>query len=459
MAKQKRLFECSECGWQTTKWLGQCRQCHAWGTLEESVPEGEAPRTAAPATPTKPAAPIADVDIEAARAVSTGVGELDRALGGGIVPGAVILMAGEPGVGKSTLLLDMAAKMAQAHPDKGVLYLTGEESASQVRLRAERIGALHDQLYLASENDISVALGHIQNMRPALVVVDSVQTFATKEVDGAAGGVAQVRAVTASLIGTAKAHNIPIVVVGHVTKDGGIAGPRILEHLVDVVCQVEGDRHSRLRLIRCIKNRYGPTDEVGCFELGEQGIIELPDPSGLFLTGRTSNVAGTCVTITLEGRRPMPIQLQALVADSGGGSPRRATVGVEHSRTAMILAVIQARLGINLSMKDVYVSTVGGAKTTEPAVDLALAIAIVSAVRDQPPSSNIIAVGEIGLTGEIRASVGVQQRLREAARLGFTTAIVPLPGSDELKAPDNMTIIAVENLAQAVGACLPRREA
>lgn len=456
MAKQKQLFECSECGWQTNKWLGQCRQCQAWGTLEEVVDTGEAPKTASAKKPVHPASPIAEVDIETARAISTGVGEVDRTLGGGIVPGAVILLAGEPGVGKSTLLLHMAAQMAAAHPKKGVLYITGEESASQVRLRAERIGALHPSLYLTAESDISVALGHIYDMKPAMVVVDSVQTLSSKDIDGSAGGVAQVRAVAASLIQAAKTTNVPVILVGHVTKDGGIAGPRILEHLVDVVCQCEGDRHSRLRLLRSVKNRYGPTDEVGCFELGEKGIIELPDPSGLFLSGTNTSVAGTCVTITLEGRRPMPIQLQALVAESGGGSPRRATVGVEHSRVAMILAVLQARLGIFLATKDVYVSTVGGAKTTEPAVDLALAIAVVSAVKDQPPSPNIIAIGEIGLTGEVRASVGVQQRLREAARLGFTTALVPLAGSDELSVPDGMTLIPVNNLAQAVGACFPR---
>lgn len=455
MAKSKQLFECSECGWQTPKWLGQCRQCHAWGTLQESVSEGAPAQVAHAVAPARPASPIADVSVEAAQAVSTGVGEVDRALGGGIVPGAVILLAGEPGVGKSTLLLDMAAKMAASHPKRGVLYVTGEESASQVRLRAERIGALHHSLYLTAEHDISTALGHIEQMQPAMAVVDSVQTLAHRDVDGSAGGVAQVRAVAASLIHTAKAHHIPIVLVGHVTKDGGIAGPRVLEHLVDVVCQCEGDRHSRLRLLRCVKNRYGPTDEVGCFELGETGIIELPDPSGLFLSGTSTDIAGTCVTVTLEGRRPMPIQLQGLVADSSGGSPRRATSGVEHSRVAMILAVLQARLGIPLAHKDVYVSTVGGAKTTEPAVDLALAIAIVSAATDKAMAPGIIAVGEVGLTGEIRAAVGVQRRLQEAARLGFSTAIVPFARSDELSVPSSMTLLPVENLAQAVGACFP----
>lgn len=453
MSKVKSSYVCTECGWNSPKWLGQCRECKAWGTIEEFQSGQTLAQKTTSVKPASAAQPIAKVSATAAKARSTGVSELDRVLGGGIVPGAVVLMAGEPGVGKSTLLLDVAARAAceSAEP---VLYLTGEESASQVRLRAERIGALHPNLYLASENDLSIALGHIEELKPSLVVVDSVQTFATSGIEGAAGGLAQVRAVAAALIAVAKQHNIPVLLVGHVTKDGGIAGPRILEHLVDVVCQFEGDRHARLRLLRAVKNRYGPTDEVGCFELGEAGIIGLADPSGLFLSNTGSDVPGTCITVTLEGRRPMPIEVQALVAASGGGSARRTTSGLDYSRVAMTLAVLQARLGLSLSTQDVYVSTVGGAKTTEPAIDLAVALAVVSACQNTAMPRDLMAVGEVGLTGEVRATVGLQRRLAEAARLGLRRALVPRQGSTELPTLKGLEVIPVDNLAQAVTAVL-----
>jgi DNA repair protein radA len=378
-------------------------------------------------------------------------------LGGGIVPGAVILLAGEPGVGKSTLLLTVAANAARQAKLTGagsVLYITGEESASQVRLRAARIDALADNLLLAAETELGAVLGQVEQANPALLIVDSVQTIASADVEGSAGGTSQVRAVAAAIIALAKERNIPVLLVGHVTKDGGIAGPRVLEHLVDVVCQFEGERHARLRLLRAVKNRYGPTDEVGCFELGERGIVELADPSGLFLSQARSEVPGTCATVTLEGRRPMAIEIQALVASTHAGSPRRTTSGLDYSRTAMALAVLQARMKVDTSSSDVYVSTVGGAKAIEPAADLALAIAVVSAARNLPTPPGLVAFGEVGLTGELRATVGVQRRLAEAARLGFDRAIVPLAGSAELRPIKGMKVLPVAHLAQAVGAAL-----
>ena len=377
MAKVKTSYQCSECGWQSSKWLGQCRNCKAWGTLEESVPaEESAPsrNKIAGKTPRNKALPISEVDIADARFIPTGIGELDRVLGGGLVAGSVVLLAGEPGVGKSTLLLDVAGRVASTWSNKSVLYITGEESAAQVRLRAERIGALTDNLLLAAETELESVLGHIDQCSPSLVIADSVQTIASGQVSGQAGNVTQVRAVCSALIEVAKSRGIPILLVGHVTKSGGIAGPRVLEHLVDVVTQFEGDRHTRLRLLRAVKNRYGATDEVGCFELVERGIIGLEDPSGLFLSQTSSRVPGTCVTVTLEGRRPMPTEIQALVSPLvSGGSARRTTSGLDYSRVAMTLAVLQARLRLALSQCDVYVSTVGGAKTSEPAVDLAVA--------------------------------------------------------------------------------------
>lgn len=460
-------YVCTECGWTSPKWLGQCRECKAWGTLEEfreapaaqGARSGELLAATSAVAPQVPARPIGEVSAEQARARSTGVGELDRVLGGGIVPGAVVLLAGEPGVGKSTLLLDVAAKAAAVSRQQGqgpVLYVTGEESASQVRLRAERIEAIDPALLLAAETELGALLGHVEATSPSLLVVDSVQTIASAQVEGSAGGVTQVRAVTSALISVAKTRGIPVLLVGHVTKDGGIAGPRVLEHLVDVVCQFEGDRHARLRLLRAVKNRYGPTDEVGCFDLGERGIIGLADPSGLFLSTARSEVPGTCATVTLEGRRPMPVEVQALVAPTSAGSPRRTTSGVDHSRVAMALAVLTARLRVDTSSADVYVSTVGGARAVEPATDLAVALAVVSAARNLPTSPGLVAFGEVGLTGEVRATVGIQRRLAEAARLGFDRAIVPLAGSSELRPVAGMQVVPVSHLGEAVGAALPR---
>lgn len=450
MAKKPTAqFECSECGWTTSKWVGQCRECGAWGTLEQ-VEVAEAPKGSGGAAlaPSSPAAPISQVSAEEARYRSTGVSEFDRVLGGGIVPGAVVLLAGEPGVGKSTLLLDVAARSA-ADLTAPVLYISAEESASQIKLRAERIGALHDRLLLAAESNLETILGHVSDVKPGLLIVDSVQTIYTLAQEGSAGGVAQVRAVAAGLIKAAKERNLPVILVGHVTKDGGIAGPRVLEHLVDVVCQFEGDRHARLRLLRAIKNRYGPTDEVGCFDLRDSGIVGLPDPSGLFLSHTGTDTPGTCVTVTLEGRRPMPTEVQALVAHTNAGSPRRTTFGIDHSRVSMMLAVCQSRINVDTSSADVYVSTVGGAKTSEPAADLATALAIMSAAWNRPVENSLIAIGEVGLTGEIRATAGVQRRLSEAARLGFKKAIVPSTGSDDLRAVEGLTIFPVSDLATA----------
>ena len=343
-------------------------------------------------------------------------------LGGGLVPGAVVLLAGEPGVGKSTLLLEAGTHAAAAGP---VLYITGEESAAQVRLRADRIGAVAANLYLAAETDLAALLGHVAVVRPRLLIVNSVQTITMEGVDGTPGGVSQIRAVTAALIAVAKQHAVTTVLVGHVTKDGSIAGPRALEHLVDVVLHFEGDRHAQFRMVRAVKNRYGPTDEIGCFDLGEQGITELPDPSGLFLTHRRNAVPGTCVTVTLEGRRPLLSEVQTLVAPSTLDIPRRVTSGLDASRVGMVLAVLSRRADLKLGKQDVYAATVGGVRLGEPSVDLAVALALASAVVELSVPGSVVAVGEVGLAGEVRRVTGVQRRLAEAERMGFRLAIVP----------------------------------
>jgi len=347
----------------------------------------------------------------------TGVAEFDRVLGGGIVPGAVILLSGEPGVGKSTLLLDVAAEAARS--GRKVLYISAEESAGQVYLRASRTGGLHDNLFLATDTDLGSVLGHIEQVGPDLLIVDSVQTVSSGVLEGSAGGVAQVREVAATLIRVAKETGLPIILVGHVTKDGQIAGPRTLEHLVDVVCQFEGDRQTSLRFVRALKNRFGPTDEVGCFEMSGEGIIEVPDPSSLFRSGSGTSVSGTCTTIALEGRRALPVEIQALVVPSSAPQPRRVVNGVESSRVAMLLAVLERRAGIALSGADVYVSTVGGIRIHEPGADLAIALAVASAAKDTPLSATTAAIGEISLAGEIRQVTQAAQRASEATRLGF----------------------------------------
>ena len=425
-------YRCSECGWSAVKWVGRCGECQAWGTVSDVG--AVAVRTLAAVTPIRPAVPIGEVEGGHAEAVPTGVSEFDRVLGGGLVPGAVVLVAGEPGIGKSTLLLDVAARAARSGQD--VLYVSGEESAAQVRSRAERIEAMARTLYLASETDLATVLGQIERLRPALVVVDSVQTIASTQVEGAAGNVSQVREVAAALIRAAKSEGFAVLLVGHVTKDGSIAGPRLLEHLVDVVVAFEGDRHTRLRLVRAVKNRYGPTDEVGCFDLGDGGITGLADPSGLFLSGRVGEVPGTCVTVTLEGRRPLVAEVQALVAPSTLPSPRRATSGVDAARVAMVTAGL----------------TVGGVTLREPATDLALAVAMASAAFDVPVSNRVIAVGEVGLAGEIRSVAGVHRRLAEAGRLAFTRALVPVGTLGGGPLPEGMQVEEVADLASAIRA-------
>lgn len=423
-------YRCAECGQQAAQWVGRCPSCQAWGTLEQvAAPSGA--RKVAAGAPSAPARRIAEVELDTARARPTGVPELDRVLGGGLVPGAVVLLAGEPGVGKSTLLLEVAAKAAGTGT---VLYVTGEESSGQVRLRAERTGAVHagslspggGELYLAAESDLSAVVAHIDAVAPQLLVVDSVQTMSTDTADGAPGGVTQVRAVTVALTGLAKERGLPVVLVGHVTKDGSIAGPRVLEHLVDVVLSFEGDKHSTLRMVRGVKNRFGPVDEVGCFELRDEGIVGMADPSGLFLARFGGPpVPGTAVTVVMDGRRPLPAELQALVAGKDIPSPRRAVSGLDNSRVAMLLAVLERRAGVRLHDAEVYAATVGGMRITEPAADLALAMAITSARRDVALPSDLVVLGEIGLAGEIRRVAGVERRLAEAARLGFARALVP----------------------------------
>ncbi|MGI8522625.1 MAG: DNA repair protein RadA [Nocardioides sp.] len=447
-ARVRTGFGCSECGWSTGKWVGRCGECQAWGTVDEvgARPAGERTR---PAAVTGTAKPMPDIDVELSRARHSGVAELDRVLGGGIVPGAALLLAGEPGVGKSTLLLEVAAQWARQ--GKRTLYVSGEESTSQVRLRADRTGGVHDELFLAAETDLGAVLTHVEQVRPSLLVVDSVQTIGSADVEGVPGGVSQVREVAGALVRTAKRQGIATLLVGHVTKDGSIAGPRVLEHLVDVVLQFEGDRNSRLRLLRAVKNRFGPVDEIGCFDLAGDGIVEVPDPTGLFISRHSEPVSGTCVTVAMEGRRPLLAEVQALV-DETTGNPRRATSGLDPARVAMNIAVLTKRCDVKVSSSDVYTATVGGARLTDPAADLATVIAIASAQVGKVVPTDVVALGEVGLAGEVRRVAGLSQRLREAARLGFRHAIVPAdvgPSPAQVDAP-GLEVVPVHDVRSAL---------
>ncbi|WP_069165935.1 DNA repair protein RadA [Nocardia altamirensis] len=433
MAKTKSIFRCSACTHEVAKWVGKCPDCGAWGTVDEVAVASAGP--GAPARramlPSTAAAPISSIDSQITRAKSTGVSELDRVLGGGVVPGSVVLLSGEPGVGKSTLLLEVAHRWARAQDSKS-LYVTAEESAGQVRLRADRTGAVHERVYLAAESDLSIVLGHVEQVRPTLLVVDSVQTMLAPEVDGVIGGVTQVRAVTAALTSLAKASGIAVLLVGHVTKDGNVAGPRTLEHLVDVVLQFEGDKNSTLRMVRGIKNRFGSADEVGCFELHEDGIACVDDPSGLFLHHRTDSVPGTAVTVAMDGKRPLVAEVQGLTVETEIPNPRRAVSGLDYNRVAMVLAVLQSRGKVFIGKSDIYAATVGGMRLHEPAADLAVTLAIASANSEVAIPPGWVILGEVGLAGEVRKVTGLERRLAEAERLGFTTALVP-PGYAPLK--------------------------
>ncbi len=449
-------FLCGECGATAAKWAGRCPQCQAWGSLAEAG-GGPAVLRRVSAGPVSAAArSITDVDATAVHARPSGVPELDRVLGGGLVPGGVVLLAGEPGVGKSTLLLAAAQAWASRPTPGGVdsgsagraLIITGEESAAQVRMRADRMGALHPRLFLAAETELSAVLGHLDAVQPGLLILDSVQTIAAAEVDGSAGGVTQVRAVAAAVTAIAKERGIACILVGHVTKDGAIAGPRVLEHLVDVVLHFEGDRNSALRMVRGVKNRFGPSDEVGCFQMTSDGIVGLADPSGLFLSGRREAIPGTCATITAQGRRPLPVEVQALVAGQPSEGARRTVAGLDNARFGVVTAVLQRWAGLDLAHREVLAATVGGVKVIEPAADLALAMALWSSSRDVPLPTGLVAIGEVGLSAEVRPVPGIDRRLAEAARLGFDHAIVPR--TSDLHRPAGLRVDQVDDIGQAL---------
>lgn len=425
MAKLRLVHRCSDCGATHPKWSGKCTACGAWNSLIEDVegPDDSLVSLAAgmALVPAGEPAPIDSIDASIGAPVATGIAELDSVLGGGLVPGSVTLLGGEPGIGKSTLLLQLlAAALGKT------LYVTAEESAQQVRLRAERLGALKDSLWLLPEMSLPHIVRAIDDVQPTLVVVDSIQTVADPELGSTPGSVVQVRGCAHRLVQEAKRRNLPIVLVGHVTKEGGLAGPRVLEHVVDTVLSFEGERHHALRLLRAAKHRFGPTNELGLFEMTEAGLVGVPDASSLFLADRRTGVPGSVVVPTLEGQRPLLVELQALTNPlSGGVQPRRSAQGVDHGRLSMLLAVLERRARVSLAQHEVYASVVGGIKLNEPGADLGLCLALVSAITNTPLPADLVVCGEVGLAGEVRQVGHISRRITEAARLGFTRAIVP----------------------------------
>lgn len=448
MAKGKKtVFFCQNCGHEETKWLGQCPMCKEWNSfVEERV-------TVSKSTTVKDrkelkVVPLAEVKTEAEERVSTRIEELDRVLGGGIVPGSLILVGGDPGIGKSTLLLQVCQQLAQT--EKKVLYISGEESLRQIKLRAQRMGEFTEHLLLLCETNLELIKSVIEREKPETVVIDSVQTMYSEEVGSAPGSVSQVREATNTLMQLAKGLCITIFIVGHVTKEGTVAGPRVLEHMVDTVLYFEGDRHASYRILRGVKNRFGSTNEIGVFEMRQNGLREVKNPSEFMLDGRPENASGSVVACSMEGTRPILLEIQALVCESNFGMPRRTAAGTDYNRVNLLMAVLEKRIGYRLANYDAYVNIAGGIKINEPAVDLGIVMAIVSSYKNRPLDETTLVFGEVGLSGEVRAVNMPEQRVAEAKKLGFKTCIVPAVSLDSVKNIEGIKVIGVNNINEAI---------
>jgi len=453
MSKPRTRWVCQNCGSVQAKWMGRCPDCSEWNTLveEQEVPE---PSHASRGTfiPTSEARPLTEVTTGSFQRLSVPLAEFNRVLGGGIVPGSVVLIGGDPGIGKSTLLLQISGLLAQG--GQRVLYASGEESAQQIRLRADRLGISSDRLYILAETNLAQILGHIEGLKPTLAIVDSIQAVYLDDLTSSAGSVSQVRECAASLLRLAKATGIPILIVGHVTKAGAIAGPRVLEHIVDAVLYLEGERFHAFRLLRGVKNRFGSTDEVGVFEMGEGGLAEVANPSRVFLSERLASAAGSAIAVTVEGTRPLLVEIQALTSPTSLSLPRRTPNGIDYNRLLLLAAVLTKRVGLSLSTHDIFVNVVGGLKVSEPAADLAVAAAIASSYRNQPVASDLAIVGEIGLSGELRSVGQLDKRLREAAKLGFRRCLVPRAPNAAHRPSTEIHLVEASSLAEALRVAL-----
>ena len=443
--KVKSVFVCTECGGEAARWSGQCPSCGAWNTLQEELRSKSSP-TAVKTVSAAAVKKLSDISEQDEQRLKTGLSELDRVLGGGIVPGGLMLIGGDPGIGKSTLLLQVCANLGKTHD---ILYVSGEESARQIRLRATRLGVDTERLFVLCENDLDTVLAAVEASRPQLLIVDSIQTMTLASVASGAGSVTQVRECTSAIMQACKAVDLPVFIVGHVNKDGAIAGPKVMEHIVDCVLSFEGDRHTTYRLLRCAKNRYGSTNEIGVFEMQDKGLCEVENPSKMLLEGRLEGVSGTCIACSMEGTRPLLAEVQGLVTPSAFGNARRMSTGFDYNRLNLLLAVLEKRAGYFFSTLDVYVNVVGGLRLDEPAADLAVALSHISGLKDTPLPKNAMAFGEIGLAGEVRAVSGAQARVHEAARMGFTRILLPEQNRNGLQAPEGVTLIGVRTVREA----------
>ena len=453
MAKAKTVFYCTNCGNETPRWQGKCPACGAWNTIEEHIekPTSTGKAKAAPVGQSRRPQKIGQVTSDGEIRFSTGMGELNRVLGGGAVAGSLVLVGGAPGIGKSTLLLQICSSLCEG---RTVLYVSGEESERQLKLRSDRLGVVPESLYILSETRLSDILEAIQELSPDILIIDSIQTLYNEENDSSPGSVSQVKDCTMTLMQLSKAQGITVFVVGHINKDGNIAGPKVLEHMVDCVLYFEGDANSSYRLLRAAKNRFGSTNEIGVFEMRESGLVEVPNPSQMLLEGRPEGASGTCVSCVMEGTRPVLAEVQALVAKTTFNVPRRAADGFDFNRAVLLMAVAEKRAGMKLSLFDAYINVIGGLQLDEPGADLAVALAVASSYRDSPIADDLVAIGEVGLTGEIRSVSHMNQRLAEVTRLGFQKCIIPKGGSEKLTVPSGLTVYRVRSLREAIETAL-----
>jgi len=446
MGRTKTIYTCQSCGYTALKWLGKCPDCGSWNTFVEEVTGRESRNK--PLSTTDPV-PLSEIVLSTDNRTSTHIGELDRVLGGGVVAGSVVLIGGDPGVGKSTLILQAMAQLLRNRGGK-CLYISGEESASQLKLRASRLGIDSDDILILSETSLEVILGEIEDTRPAIVVIDSIQTTYSEELQSAPGTVGQVRECSARFMVFAKRYNIPTFIIGHVTKEGAIAGPRVLEHIVDTVLYFEGDRSHTFRILRTVKNRFGSTNEIGVFEMTDSGLVEIENPSELFLRERPEGAAGSVATATIEGTRPLVVEIQALVSPTTFGVPRRTSIGVDGQRVNLLIAVLEKIAGLQLGLTDIYVNVVGGLRIAEPATDLPIILSIASSLREVPLSNDLFVFGEVGLSGEVRAVSQAEARLNEGGKIGFKKAVIPESNLKRLKHDTGLEVTGVRDIHEAI---------